>query len=263
MNVLSETSDRCLVSTCPHPPIVECVDKTTPTRRHLDCHPPSSNRQNIPIPPGYKIREVLPTCIQLPLSTTVHCPVDLCSTSKMHLATIPLLLTLFPSTLATHSPPGPFPFSLPFNTTGTLTNLTLPTGPPPRLPAWHPWTPGPARGRGRLRHRPGRVFSPTLNNTLTPANTTLTTLPTMIPPTSLQYYRITTGSISCTSTTGLISKSPSSPESDTSVLASFQLPGAARNKTCQLFFYLPTTNETEVSEGGTSPPFPPYFGGSS
>lgn len=107
---------------------------------------------------------------------------DLCSTSKMHLPTIPLLLTLLPSTLATHSPPGPFPFSLPFNTTGTLTNLTLPTGPPPRLPAWHPWTPGPARGRGRPRRRPGRVFSPTLNNTLTPANTTLTTLPTMIPP---------------------------------------------------------------------------------
>lgn len=179
----------------------------------------------------------------------------------MHLPTIPLLLTLLPSALAAHSPPGPFPFPFRFNTTGTLTNLTLPTGTPPRLPAWHPWTLGPNRGRdhgtpGRRRPgRPGRVFSPTLNTTL-PSNTTLTTLPTMIPPTSLQSYRITTGSISCTSPTGLISKSPSSPSSDTSVLVSFQLPGAARNKTCQLFFYLPTTNETEVSDGGTPPPAP-------
>lgn len=180
----------------------------------------------------------------------------------MHLPTIPLFLTLLPSTLAAHSP-GPFPFPFRFNATGTLTNLTFPAGPPSRLPAWHPWTPGrdrgtpgPARGRGRPRRRPGRVFSPTLNTTL-PSNTTLTTLPTMIPPTSLQSYRITTGSISCSSPTGLISKSPSSPSSDTSVLVSFQLPGAARNKTCQLFFYLPATNQTEVSEGGKHPPPPP------
>lgn len=76
----------------------------------------------------------------------------------------------------------------------------------------------------------------------------------MIPPTSLQSCRITTGSISCSSPTGLISKPPTSPESDTAVLVSFQLPGAARNKTCQLFFYLPTSNQTDVSEGGTSPP---------
>lgn len=177
----------------------------------------------------------------------------------MHLPTLPLLLTLLPSALAAHSPPGPFPFPFRFNTTGTTTNLTLPTGPPPRLPAWHPWTPGRNRGpsdgpRGRGRRRPGRIFPSTLNTTL-PSNTTLTTPPTMIPPTSLQSYRITTGSISCSSPTGLISKSPTSPESDTSVLVSFQLPGAARDKTCQLFFYLATnSNQTEVSEGGRPPP---------
>lgn len=49
----------------------------------------------------------------------------------MHLPTVPQLLTLLPSALATHSPPGPFPFPLRFNTTGTTTNLTLPTGPAP------------------------------------------------------------------------------------------------------------------------------------
>ncbi|KAK0751288.1 hypothetical protein B0T18DRAFT_402185 [Schizothecium vesticola] len=153
----------------------------------------------------------------------------------MHVPTIPLLLTLVPSTLAAHSPPFPFPFR--FNTTGTNLNITLPIAGLPRLPAWHPWA-QPAnhdRNRGRPwtpgRRRPGRIFSPA------PSNITLTTLPTMIPPVSLQSYRVSTGSISCSSSSGLIAKSPGgAAEEDTTALVSFQLPGEARGRTCQLFF---------------------------
>ena len=233
------------------------------------------NSPNIPILlwslPQYKISEAhLSPASALNQNPPLLQSPNLCRTSNMHLpTTISLLLTLLPSTLAAHSTPFPFPFR--FNTTGATGNLTLPPT-PLRLPAWHPWIPGPSpwtpnpsrdRNRGRPwapdRRRPGRIFTP-----MTPSNTTLTTLPTMVPPVSLQSYRVSTGSISCSSSTGLISKTPGGANnSDTTALVSFQLPGEARGRTCQLFFYLPggagnmtalgnMTAEAEVAGSGTS-----------
>ncbi|KAK0745583.1 hypothetical protein B0T18DRAFT_409757 [Schizothecium vesticola] len=55
----------------------------------------------------------------------------------------------------------------------------------------------------------------------------------MIPPLTLQTYVVSTGRISCSSSTGLISKAPTNDGRDTTALLSFQLPrAAARNKMC-------------------------------